>query len=230
MKLRYLTVLAVGLSMTAQVSAEQTLTSPTDQLSYTFGYNIGQNLTQQGIKVNLDAFANGLNSALSKKKPLLTPKEMNEVMTAFQKDIRTRQLKKQKQQANKNIKEGEAFLAKNAKKPGVVTLSSGLQYKVLTPGKGKTPKSDDKVTTHYEGTLINGEVFDSSKARKKPATFPVNGVIAGWTEALQLMKEGAKWQLFIPANLAYGERGAGGKIGPNATLIFEIELISVDSK
>jgi FKBP-type peptidyl-prolyl cis-trans isomerase FklB len=243
MKLRYLTVLAVGLSMTAQVSAEQTptsptpqvsaeqpLTSPTDKLSYTFGYNIGQNLTQQGVEVNLDAFANGLNGALSKNEPLLSQKEMKQVMMAFQRDIRTKQVKRQKRQARKNRKKGKAFLAKNATKPGVVTLASGLQYKILTPGKGKTPKLDDKVTTHYEGTLINGKEFDSSYARKKPFDTAVNGVIAGWTEALQLMKEGAKWKLFIPADLAYGEKGAGGKIGPNATLIFKIELISVNSK
>jgi len=129
--------------------------------------------------------------------------------------------------AKKNLEEGKAFLAKKAKTDGVVTLPSGLQYKVITAGTGKTPKLTDKVTTHYRGTLINGTEFDSSYKRGEPATFPVQGVIAGWTEALQLMKEGAKWKLFIPAKLAYGKPGKGGKIGPNATLIFKIELLSV---
>jgi len=140
---------------------------------------------------------------------------------------RAQQQAKHAQQAPKNLKEGEAFLVENAKKEGVVTLESGLQYQVITPGTGNAPKATDKVTTHYRGTLIDGTEFDSSYKRGQPATFPVKGVIAGWTEALQLMKVGAKWQLFIPANLAYGKRGAGGKIGPNATLIFDIELISI---
>ncbi|HAI69715.1 MAG TPA: hypothetical protein DCM38_09830, partial [Gammaproteobacteria bacterium] len=142
--------------------------------------------------------------------------------------LKREQFAKQAKLAAKNLKEGEAFLAKNKQKEGVFTLHSGLQYKVIRPGTGKTPKDSDSVTTHYSGTLIDGTEFDSSYKREKPATFPVMGVIAGWTEALQLMKEGAKWELFIPAHLAYGERGTpGGKIGPNATLIFEIELLSV---
>jgi FKBP-type peptidyl-prolyl cis-trans isomerase FklB len=129
--------------------------------------------------------------------------------------------------SEKNKADGEKFLAENAKKEGVKTLPSGLQYREITPGKGKSPKDTDTVSTHYKGTLIDGTEFDSSYKRGEPVTFPVSGVIAGWTEALQLMKEGAKWQLFIPSNLAYGDRGAGREIGPNATLIFEVELISV---
>jgi FKBP-type peptidyl-prolyl cis-trans isomerase FklB len=129
--------------------------------------------------------------------------------------------------SEKNKADGEKFLAENAKKEGVKVLPSGLQYKVITPGTGKSPKATDTVTTHYKGMLIDGTEFDSSYKRGEPATFPVSGVIPGWTEALQLMKEGAKWQLFLPSNLAYGERGAGRDIGPNATLIFEVELISV---
>jgi FKBP-type peptidyl-prolyl cis-trans isomerase FklB len=129
--------------------------------------------------------------------------------------------------SEKNKADGEKFLAENAKKEGVKSLPSGLQYKEITPGKGKSPKATDTVTTHYKGTLIDGTEFDSSYKRGEPVSFPVSGVIAGWTEALQLMKEGAKWELFIPSNLAYGERGAGRDIGPNATLIFEVELISV---
>ena len=129
--------------------------------------------------------------------------------------------------SEKNKADGERFLAENAKKEGVKVLSSGLQYKEITPGTGKSPKTDDTVTTHYKGTLIDGTEFDSSYKRGQPATFPVSGVIPGWTEALLLMKEGAKWQLFVPSNLAYGERGAGQVIGPNATLIFEVELLTV---
>jgi len=130
----------------------------------------------------------------------------------------------------KNKKEGEAFLAENKKKKGVITLPSGLQYKIITAGKGKNPKATDTVTVQYRGTLIDGTEFDSSYRRGQPATFLVNGVIAGWTEALSLMQEGAKWQIFVPSNLAYGEKGAGGQIGPNTTLIFEIEMVSIQEK
>jgi FKBP-type peptidyl-prolyl cis-trans isomerase FklB len=147
-------------------------------------------------------------------------------MMAFQKEV----MAKQAEVAKKNKAEGEAFLAENKKKEGVKTTPSGLQYKVIKPGKGKKPKSSDTVTVNYRGTLIDGTEFDSSYKRGQPATFQVSGVIPGWTEALQLMEEGAKWQLFIPSNLAYGERGAGGVIGPNATLIFEVELISIQEK
>jgi len=142
----------------------------------------------------------------------------------------TKQEEETKKLGEKNRKEGEAFLAANKKKEGVKTLASGLQYKVIKPGTGKKPKSTDTVTTHYRGTLIDGTEFDSSYNRGQPATFPVHGVIPGWTEALQLMEEGAKWQLFIPSKLGYGERGAGQAIGPNATLIFEVELVSVQEK
>jgi FKBP-type peptidyl-prolyl cis-trans isomerase FklB len=147
-------------------------------------------------------------------------------MMAFQKEV----MAKQAEVAKKNKAEGEAFLAENKKKEGVKTTASGLQYKVIKPGKGKKPKSSDTVTVNYRGTLIDGTEFDSSYKRGQPATFQVSGVIPGWTEGLQLMEEGAKWQLFIPSNLAYGERGAGGVIGPNATLIFEVELLSIQEK
>jgi FKBP-type peptidyl-prolyl cis-trans isomerase len=153
---------------------------------------------------------------------------MGQVLMAFQKDRMAKMTAKHKTEADKNLKDGETFLAENKKKEGVTTLPSGLQYKVVKSGTGKTPKATDKVTTHYRGTLIDGTVFDSSYERKEPTSFPVNGVIKGWTEALQLMKEGDNWQLFVPAQLGYGERGAGGKIGANATLIFEIELLKVE--
>jgi FKBP-type peptidyl-prolyl cis-trans isomerase FklB len=144
-------------------------------------------------------------------------------MAAFQKEMIAKL-------GEKNKAEGEAFLAENKKKEGVKTLPSGLQYKVIKAGTGKKPKVTDTVTTHYRGTLMNGTEFDSSYRRGQPVSFQVNGVIPGWTEALQLMEEGAKWQLFIPSNLAYGERGAGRDIGPNATLVFEIELLSIEEK
>jgi FKBP-type peptidyl-prolyl cis-trans isomerase len=230
MRLRLITVLITGL-LTISVSAEEAtlkLESQEDKLSYVFGQNIGKNLKQQEIEVNTDILVQGMQDALADKTPLLTEEEMSEVLMSYQKDRIAKQAEKQKQAGEKNLQEGKAFLAENKEKEGVVTLESGLQYKVMTPGTGATPKAEDKVTTNYRGTLIDGTEFDSSYSRGKPATFPVKGVIKGWTEALQLMKEGAKWQLFIPSDLAYGERGAGSKIGPNSTLIFEIELLSIE--
>jgi FKBP-type peptidyl-prolyl cis-trans isomerase FklB len=156
----------------------------------------------------------------------LNEQEVRETVAVFQKEMAARL----EELGKKNKKEGETFLTENKKKEGVKTLPSGLQYKVIKAGTGKKPKLADTVTTHYRGTLIDGTEFDSSYKRGQPATFQVSGVIPGWTEALQLMEEGAKWQLFIPSNLAYGERGMAGTIGPNATLLFEIELISVQEK
>ena len=231
MKLRCLTIVTMGL-LAAQVSATEQpeLISQTDKLSYTFGQNIGNSMKQQGIDINPDVLAKGMQDALFGKTPLLSQSEMEEVLKAFQKQRLAKRAAVQKRLAKKNRKEGKAFLAENAKKPGVITLPSGLQYQVLTQGSGKKPQLTDEVTTHYRGTLIDGTEFDSSYKRGEPATFKVNGVIAGWTEALQLMKEGAKWQLFIPGKLAYGRKGSGSQIGPNATLLFEIELISVGKK
>lgn len=206
---------------------EGTLKSEKDKLSYTFGANFGKGLKQQEIEINTEMFLKGMKDAVSGNKLLLTDEEMKDTMTAFQKEMAAKQAEKRKALGEKNRKEGEAFLAANKSKEGVKTLPSGLQYKVITEGTGKTPRATDTVVTNYRGTLIDGTEFDSSYQRKSPATFRVNGVIKGWTEALQLMKEGAKWQLFVPPELAYGERGAGPKIGPNAVLIFELELISV---
>ncbi len=208
-------------------SADKTPMSQTDKLSYSIGYNIGKSFKQQEIAINIEVFVKAIQDVLSDQKPILSEQEVNDVMLAFKKERFAKMAAKRKLEGEKNLKEGKAFLEENAKKEGVVTLTSGLQYKVITLGTGQKPRATDKVTTHYRGTLIDGTEFDSSYKRKKPATFPVKGVIAGWTEALQLMKEGAKWQLFIPSNLAYGERGSRGKIGSNATLIFEIELISI---
>jgi FKBP-type peptidyl-prolyl cis-trans isomerase FklB len=171
--------------------------------------------------------AKGLKDSYGGGKTLLTEDQARQAIEDFQKTLMAKKAETMQKLSEKNKADGEKFLAENAKKEGVKSLPSGLQYREITPGKGKSPKATDTVTTHYKGTLIDGTEFDSSYKRGEPATFPVSGVISGWTEALQLMKEGAKWQLFIPPNLAYGEKGAGRDIGPNATLIFEVELISV---
>jgi FKBP-type peptidyl-prolyl cis-trans isomerase FklB len=201
-----------------------------DKVSYIIGMDIGTNLKKQSVDINPEILLKGIKDGLSGNKPLMTDQEMKDTIASFQKEMQAKQEEVNKKMGEKNKKEGEVFLAENKKKEGVVTLASGLQYKVIKKSSGKKPKSTDTVTTHYKGTLIDGTEFDSSYKRGQPVSFPVNGVIAGWTEALQLMEEGAKWQLFIPSPLAYGERGAGPQIGPNATLIFEVELISVQEK
>jgi len=198
------------------------------KINYSIGYQIGGDFKRQGIDLDPDLIVKGIQDALSESKPLMTPQEMRKTLVDLKKKIVADQRKQQKEQAQKNLAEGKAFLAKNTKKKGVKTLPSGLQYKVIEKGNGTSPKKTDSVTVNYRGTLIDGTEFDSSYKRGKPATFRVDGVIAGWTEALQLMKPGAKWQLFIPANLAYGERGAGPRIGPNSALIFEVELTKVN--
>jgi FKBP-type peptidyl-prolyl cis-trans isomerase FklB len=199
-----------------------------DKVSYSIGMDIGMTLKNQSMEVDPAILARGIKDSMTGQKPLMTEQEIRDTLEAFQKEMTAKQQELAKQMGEKNKKEGEAFLAENKKKEGVKTLASGLQYKVIKAGAGKKPKATDTVTTNYRGTLVDGTEFDSSARRGKPATFPVTGVIPGWTEALQLMEEGAKWQLFIPSNLAYAERGTpGGPIGPNAALIFDIELISI---
>jgi FKBP-type peptidyl-prolyl cis-trans isomerase FklB len=193
-----------------------------DKVSYSIGMQIGFNLGRQKVDINPDILAAGIKDALAGK-PQLTTDQVKEIMSQFEKDME----QKQKQVGEKNKAEGEKFLEDNKKKPGVKTTASGLQYKVEKEGTGPQPKATDMVTVNYRGTLIDGTEFDSSFKRNQPATFPVNGVIKGWTEALQLMKKGAKYQLFIPANLAYGERAMGPDIGANSTLIFDVELMDV---
>jgi FKBP-type peptidyl-prolyl cis-trans isomerase FklB len=178
--------------------------------------------------VDPDIFLQGFKEALSGTASQLKPEEVQAAMTAVQQEMQSRQASNQGRLAEANKQEGEAFLAENKKREGVVTLPSGLQYMVLKEGSGTSPGPSDRVTTHYHGTLIDGTVFDSSYERGQPATFPVNGVISGWTEALQRMQEGAKWRLFLPSHLAYGAQGAGEDIGPHSTLIFDVELISVN--
>jgi FKBP-type peptidyl-prolyl cis-trans isomerase FklB len=200
-----------------------------DKLSYALGADMGSNMKKFEIDINADLYMKGMKDALSGSNVLLTEQEIKAVIMGLQKDLQAKQQEKMKAQGEKNKKDGEAFLAENKKKEGVKTLQSGLEYKVITEGKGKSPKDTDTVTVHYKGTLIDGTEFDSSYKRGEPATFPVSGVIKGWTEALQLMKEGSKWQLFIPANLAYGESGRPG-IPPNSVLIFEVELVKIGAK
>lgn len=211
----------------AEAGEEKVLKSDRDKVSYSIGLEIGNNFKKQSIDVDADILARGMKDALSGSKPLMTDKEIQDTMTAFQKDMMAKQAEKAKALAEKNKKDEEAFLAENKKKEGVKTTSSGLQYKVIKDGEGPMPKATDTVTVNYRGTLIDGTEFDSSYKRGEAATFPVEGGIAGWTEALQLMKVGSKYQLFIPSNLAYGERGAGQAIGPNSILIFEVELLSI---
>jgi FKBP-type peptidyl-prolyl cis-trans isomerase FklB len=203
------------------------LKSLKERASYAIGLNIGQSIKKQGIDVDSKLLLRGLEDYLAGGKKLLTDKEVMETMQALQKDVMAKQTERTKTEGEKNAKDGAAFLAENVKKPGIQTTASGLQYKVLTEGTGPKPKDTDKVTVNYRGTLIDGTEFDSSYSRGQPATFPLKGVIPGWTEILQLMPVGSKWQVFIPSKLAYGERSMGDKIGSNSTLIFEIELISI---
>jgi FKBP-type peptidyl-prolyl cis-trans isomerase FklB len=198
-----------------------------DKVSYSIGLDIGSTFKKQKMEINTDVLAAGVKDGLSGANPLLTPDEIRTVMTEFSKDMRERAATANKEAADKNTKEGEKFLAENKTKPGVKTTASGLQYVVEKEGNGAAPKETDTVVVNYRGTLIDGTEFDSSYKRGEPTTFPVNRVIKGWTEALQLMKPGAKYKLFIPSSLAYGPGGAGGDIGPNATLVFEVELLSV---
>jgi FKBP-type peptidyl-prolyl cis-trans isomerase len=206
------------------------LKTPKEKFSYALGMNLGANLHKQSVDVDPNIVAQGLKAAMAGGKTLLTQEEAQAALMEVQNDLRKKQQEKMQVTGDANKKEGEAFLAANKAKEGVVALPSGLEYKILKPGTGPKPTASDSVVCNYRGTLLNGTEFDSSYKRGQPATFPVGGVIKGWTEALQLMPVGSKWQLFIPSSLAYGERGAGGDIGPNATLIFEVELMSIQPK
>jgi FKBP-type peptidyl-prolyl cis-trans isomerase FklB len=224
-------LLAIFLATQASAAEERPALKDKDKLSYSMGVNLGQNFKRQGIDIDPDMLAKGLKDALSGGKTLMSGDEIKNTLANFEQVFVAKQAAKMKELGEKNKKDGAAFLAENQKKQGVKTLPSGLQYKVIKSGTGKKPKDTDTVTVNYKGTLLDGTEFDSSYKRGTPATFPVKGVIPGWTEALQLMEQGAKWQLFIPPPLAYGEQGTpGGMIGPNATLIFEVELMSIQEK
>ena len=196
--------------------------------SYSLGYQYGETFKKQGMEIDMDVFAAGIRDALGGTEPRMSPEEIRETISALQKRMFAAQQLQLRERAARNLEEGKAFLAENAKKDGIKTRPSGLQYRVITKGKGTSPKAGDTVTVNYRGTFLDGTEFDSSYKRGKPASFQVDGVIAGWTEALQLMKPGEKWELFVPSELAYGERGMG-RIPPNSTLIFEVELVSVGS-
>jgi FKBP-type peptidyl-prolyl cis-trans isomerase FklB len=200
-----------------------------DRASYIIGLNLGKSLKAQEVPCTTDVLMQGLRDGLSGNPPALSESEIQTAMQAFQQQLASKQEEKNKVVGDKTKQEGDAFLATTKSKAGVKTTASGLQYEVLKEGTGAAPKPTDEVTVNYEGTLLDGTIFDSSYKRNEPATFPVNGVIPGWTEALQLMKPGSKYKLYIPASLAYGDKGAGGAIGPNATLVFQVELLSVNA-
>jgi FKBP-type peptidyl-prolyl cis-trans isomerase FklB len=200
-----------------------------DKASYGIGLNIGRNIQEAGLDVNLVLLLKGLSDAIENRELAISERELNSAIETFERDNAAAQVERQKAVGEKNKRDGQAFLAANKSKTGVQTLPSGLQYKVLKSGTGASPKVTDTVSTHYRGTLIDGTVFDSSYESGQAVSFPVGGVIRGWTEALQRMKVGDKWQLFIPSELAYGPRGAGRLIGPDAVLIFELELLSVEN-
>lgn len=222
-------VLGVGLFLGVCSAGEKpTLNDIKDKDSYSIGYQFGTLIKSQGVDYDLEVLVAGIRDAFGGKKPQLNEEEMKTVLNDLQKKIWVARQRQLKEQAAKNLSEGKAFLDENSKKEGVKTLPSGLQYKIIREGTGASPKESDTVTVHYRGTLIEGTEFDNSFKRGNPETFQVNGVIPGWTEALQLMKEGAKWQIFVPSELAYGERGQGSRIPPNSTLIFEVELISIN--
>ena len=200
------------------------------KLSYALGMNIGAGVKSQPVDIDPDILARGMKDAMTGAKPLLTEDEAKAVLTQAQNELRQQQQAKTKQEGEANKKEGEAFLAANKTKEAVVTLPDGLQYKILTAGTGPKPTATDSVVCNYRGTLGNGTEFDSAYKRGQPVTFPVNGVIKGWQEALPLMPVGSKWQLFVPSDLAYGDHAMSADLGPNSTLIFEVELLSIKDK
>jgi len=228
MTMRWMVVVGMGM-LAAQLSAQESavLKTEQDKINYGIGVGVARNLMRQGIEVDLEMVIRGLRDSLSGGKLLMTEEELEKTMITFQAEMTQKQALAAKVTGEKNKKEGEAFLAENQKKEGVTTLPSGLQYKVLKAGEGKKPTVNDTVVCNYRGTFIDGTEFDSSYKRNQPATFAVKGVIKGWTEALQLMAIGSKWQLFIPSNLGYGDKGALPGIGPNAVLIFEVELLGI---
>lgn len=214
----------------AAVEAAPELTSLEQRLSYVIGLDMANRFKQDDIGIDVASLSQALNDIQAGTEPRLSEEEIRATLQTFREKQEAKQKEAVAVVADANAKEGASFLAENAKKEGVVTLESGLQYKVITAADGAKPTTDDTVSVHYRGTLIDGTEFDSSYKRGQPVSFPVTGVIAGWTEALQLMPEGSKWELYIPSDLAYGSGGTGAQIGPNATLIFEVELLSASAE
>ena len=221
-------MLATSTVFAASSQASMTPKTQQDQLSYTIGVDLGKNLKSQNLSINADMLAEGVKDALAGSKLKLTDTQMKTALQNFQQKMAKKQQEEFKQVSEDNAKAGADFLAKNKKEKGVVVLPNGLQYKVVKAGNGTPPKANDSVTVDYEGKLVNGQVFDSTYKRGKPATFKVSQVISGWQQALKMMKPGAEWMLYIPSDLAYGKQGVGGPIGPNETLIFKVHLISVN--
>lgn len=218
-----LSVALMTLTLTAHAADTVELKTLEQKIGYGAGMQMGQTLIQSGMDMDEAAVIQGLKDALAGREPKLSGRDMREAFVIGQEKADQKKIAR----GQANLDEGRAFMAKYGKEKGVVTTASGLQYKVIKAGTGKTPTADDTVVTHYTGKLLDGTVFDSSRERGEPATFGVKQVISGWTEVLQLMKEGARYEVVIPSDLAYGTTGAGGKIGPNATLVFDVELISV---
>jgi FKBP-type peptidyl-prolyl cis-trans isomerase len=204
------------------------LNSFTEKISYVLGQEIGNSFKEAPLEINFDIFMQGVNDSLKGRTSPLDEEETNQIKQEFSRQVQESRQKQRAALSKKNLEEGQAFLAENKNKEGVITTDSGLQYKVLVKGDGPKPAQNDRVTVHYSGTLLDGTEFDSSYKRGKPATFQVNGVIRGWTEALQLMNVGSKYRLYVPSDLAYGQRGAGRKIGPNTMLMFDVELLSIE--
>lgn len=230
MKKTVLVTALFGMISTPMLADSQNkLDTAAAKLGYTIGVDLGSNFKQQEIDVDVDAVAHGMQDALKGTELKMTEDEMRDTLQDFQKELYAKRAAKFQALADKNKATGDKFLAENKVKKGVVTLESGLQYKIIKAGNGAQPKTEDSVTVEYEGRLINGEVFDSSKEAEAPVTFKLSQVIPGWSEALQLMKEGATWEVFVPAELAYGTNGVGS-IGPNETLIFNIHLIKIDKE
>lgn len=230
MKMKLVAAAAMGLVMSSTMATANvtSLKTDTDKLSYSIGSDLGKNFKRQSIDINPTAMAQGISDAMGNGKSLLTDDQMKDVLTKFQKDIMAKRAAEMGKKSAENLAVGTKFLAENKAKDGVVTLPSGLQYKIIKNGSGAKPTKDDMVTVEYTGHLISGEVFDSTAKTGKPATFKLSQVIPGWTEALQLMPSGSTWEIYVPATLAYGDRSVGGPIGPNETLIFNIHLISVE--
>jgi FKBP-type peptidyl-prolyl cis-trans isomerase FklB len=230
--MKYPLITAIGVVLVSGIclaGEKLELKTDNDKINYSLGYQIGGDFKRQEVELNPQAVVQGIEDALAGTDPLMTSDEMRTTLVELKKRIMTAQREKAAQAAAQNLEAAEAFMAENTSKEGVKTLPSGLQYKVIQEGSGATPAATDKVTVHYRGTLTDGTEFDSSYSRNKPASFAVNRVVPGWTEALQLMQEGDKWLLFIPPKLGYAERGAGSKIPPNSALIFEVELLSVNT-
>ena len=223
-----LAILCLLCAAPAWAAPNDTLTTPEQKAVYALGLRVGSDLREKEVKLSPEIFGQGLKDGLEGSQPKLGEEELRQALMEFSRQVQTRQLAKLKEVGEKNLAEGQAFLKANQAKPEVKTTASGLQYKVVTAGKGKTPKTTDTVMVNYRGRLIDGTVFDDSYQRGQPAVFELGGIIRGWQEALQLMKEGDRWEIYIPSELAFGPQGAGPQIGPNSALVFEVELIKVN--